>query len=136
MCDIWRKRNPNVKRFTFQQNHLSGFTERRLDFLLISNILQESIIKTNVLASFRTDHSPIVFSLQLKNMPTWGKGFWKFNNSLTSNAEYVEKIKNQISETLHMFDQDKITHKHLRWEFLKYEITKFTIKFSKKENKD
>ena len=50
-------------------------------------------------------------------MPTWGKGFWKFNDSLTSNAEYVEKMKNQISETLRMLDQDKINDKHLRWEF-------------------
>ena len=39
-----------------------------------------------------------------------------------------------------MLGQDKITDKHLRWEVLKYEIRKFTIKFSKKlareENKD
>ena len=73
-------------------------------------------------------------------MPTRGKGFWKFNNSLTSNDDYVEKMKNQISETIRMLDQDKITDKHLRWEFLKYEIRKFTINFSKKlvkeENKD
>ena len=49
-------------------------------------------------------------------------------------------MKNQISETTRMLDQDKITDKHLRWEFLKYEIRKFTINFSKKlvkeENKD
>ena len=49
-------------------------------------------------------------------------------------------MKNQISETIRMLDQDKITDKHLRWEFLKYEIRKFTINFSKKlvkeENKD
>ena len=64
-------------------------------------------------------------------MPTRGKGFWKFNNSLTSNGDYVEKMKNQISETMHMFDQDKITGKYLRWEFSKYEIRKFTINFSK-----
>ena len=73
-------------------------------------------------------------------MPTPGKGLWKFNNSLTSNDDYVENIKNQISETLRMLDQGKITDKHLRWEFLKYEIRKFTINFSKKfvkeENKD
>ena len=139
LCGIWRIRNPNVKRFK-RQNHVSGFIERRLDFFLISNVLQESIIKSDVLASFCTDHSPILFSLQLKDMPTRGKGFWKFNNSLISNDEYVEKMKNQISETLHMLDQDKITDKHLRWEFLKYEIRKFTINFSKKfvtkENKD
>ena len=52
-------------------------------------------------------------------MPTWGKGFWKFNNSLTSIDECVEKMKNQIFETLCMLDQDKIIDKHLRWEFLK-----------------
>ena len=140
MCDIWRIRNPNVRRFTFRQNHVSGFIERRLGFFLISNIQQESIIKTDVIASFCTDHSPIFFSLQLRGMPTRRKGFWKFKNSLTSNAEYVEKMKNQISETLRMLDQDKITDKHLRWEYLKYEIRKFTMNFSKKfvkeENKD
>ena len=111
-----------------------------LIFFLIYNVLQESIIKTDVLASFCTDHLPIFFSLQLKDIPTRGKDSWKFNNYLISNDEYVEKMKNQISEPLRMLDQDKITDKHLRWEFLKYEIRKFTINFSKKfvkeENKD
>ena len=65
-------------------------------------------------------------------MPTRGKAFWKFNNSLTSNDEYVEKMKNQIFETLRMLDQDKVIDKHLRWEFLKQEIRKFTVIFSKK----
>ena len=47
-------------------------------------------------------------------MPAQGKSFWKFNNSLTSNDDYVEKMKKQ---TIRMLDQDKITDKHLRWEF-------------------
>ena len=135
LCDIWRIRNPNVKRFTFRQNDVSGFIKKRLDFFLISNILQGSIRKTDVLASFCTDHSPISFYLQLKNMPTQGKGFLKFNISLTSNNEYVEKMKNQISETLRMLDQDKIIDKHLRWEFLKYGIRKLTIFSQKKLSK-
>ena len=33
-------------------------------------------------------------------MLTQGKGFWKFNSSLTSTAEYVEKMENQIFKTL------------------------------------
>ena len=65
-------------------------------------------------------------------MPTRRKGLWKFNNSLTSNNDYVEKMNNQISETLRMLDQGKITDKHLRWEFLKYKIRKRTINFFKK----
>ena len=39
-----------------------------------------------------------------------------------------------------MLDQDKITDKYLRWEYLKYDIRKFTMNFSKilvkEENKD
>ena len=39
-----------------------------------------------------------------------------------------------------MLDQEKITAKHLGWEYLKYEIRKSTMNFSKslvkKENKD
>ena len=39
-----------------------------------------------------------------------------------------------------MLNQDEIIDKHLRWEFLKYEIRKFTMNFSKnlvkKENED
>ena len=109
-------------------------------FFLISNIPQKSVIKTDVLASFCTDHSPTFFPSQLKDMPTQGKGFWKFNNSLTSNDDYVEKMKSKISETIRMLHQDNITDKHLRWEFLKYKIRKFTINVSKKlvkeENKD
>ena len=49
----------------------------------------ESIIKTDVLASFCTDHSQIFFSLQLKDIPTRGKGLRKLN-------------------------QEKVTDKHLR----------------------
>ena len=59
-------------------------------------------------------------------MPTRGKSFWKFNNSLTSNAEYVEKMENQIFENLRTFDKEKKLIS-----VLKYKIRKFTTNFSK-----
>ena len=59
-------------------------------------------------------------------MPTRGKSFWKFNNSLTSNAEYVAKMKNQIFENLRTFDKEKKLIS-----VLKYKIRKFTMNFSK-----
>ena len=66
-------------------------------------------------------HRPFsdIFSSKTKGYAKKGTRFCKFNNSLTSNSEYVEKMKNQILETLRMLNQDKITDKHLRWEFLK-----------------
>ena len=72
-------------------------------------MLEESNIKTDVLASFRTNHSRIFFSLQLKVMPTGGKGFGNLN------PEYVEKkyMENQVFGTLRTRTQEKITYKHL-----------------------
>ena len=44
LIDIWRIRNPKSKRFTFRQNHFSGFLQRRLDYVFVSNTLQEIFI--------------------------------------------------------------------------------------------
>ena len=39
LVDIWRIRNPSVKRFTYRQHKL--LIRRRLDFFLISDYLQD-----------------------------------------------------------------------------------------------
>ena len=41
LCDIWRIRNPLEKSFTFRQTHSSGILNRRLDYFVMSNKLQE-----------------------------------------------------------------------------------------------
>ena len=99
------KKSLNLRRFTCRQNHSSSFIEWRLDFFHISNTSQEFVKNTDVLAFFGTDHSPNVFSLELKDMILCGKGFWKFNSSLISNTKYTENMQNHIFETLHILDQ-------------------------------
>ena len=99
------KKSLNLGRFTCRQNHSSSFIEWRLDFFHISNTSQEFVKNTDVLAFFGTDHSPNVFSLELKDMILCGKGFWKFNSSLISNTKYTENMQNHIFETLHILDQ-------------------------------
>ena len=65
---------------------------------------------------------------------------WLLKNSLNSNAEYVEKTENQTFQTLRTLDQDKITDKHPKWEYLECQIRKFIKNYSinlvKEENKD
>ena len=41
LCDIYRIRNPEAKRFTWRRK--SPFKERRLDCFLVSDTLQENI---------------------------------------------------------------------------------------------
>ena len=39
LSDIWRMRNPVTSTFTFRQKHCTGFIQRRLDYIFISNSL-------------------------------------------------------------------------------------------------
>ena len=98
LCKIWRVRSPKFKRYIFRQNHSSGFIQRRFQ----SNFLQERVERTDILASFTTNHSPILFSLNQISEFFHGKDLWKFNKSLLLNKEYVEKIAEHILLTIKM----------------------------------
>ena len=57
LCDIWRIRNTEKKRFIFRQKHRSSFLQRRLEYLFVSNTLLESIKRTKILPAL----SPLQF---------------------------------------------------------------------------
>ena len=82
ICDIWRIRNPKRQNFTFRQNHSTGFAEHQLDYIFVSNCLQEFVNYTDVLPAISTDHSPILISLSNDNSDNNGRGLWKYNISL------------------------------------------------------
>ena len=131
MCDIWRIRNPKTKRYTFRQKHVSGLIQRRLDYFYISTSMQVSVKNTDVLTSLLTDHSPITFSCFKNEERKRGRGLWKFNNSLIENAEYVLQMKKFILDTLNELFNENILDDQVIWEYLKYNIRKYTIKIFK-----
>ena len=83
LCDFWRIRNTKVKQLTFTQQHPSGFIQRRLDYIFVSNGFQEFVSTADILTPILTDHCPALFSLSKKKGNIRGKGFWKFNSSLS-----------------------------------------------------
>ena len=89
----------------------------------------------DVLASLSTDYSPISFTLRRSPIIAKGKGLWIFNSSLTLNKEFVKKMKEHISTCLNLLEKENILNDQVRWEYLKYEIRKFPIKFSKAQAK-
>ena len=105
LCDIWRIRNPTKKRFTFRQNPISGYMQRRLNYFFVFNKLQESIKGTDLFASLSTDHSPISFTLRRLQLIGKDKGLRIFNRSLTLNKEFVEKMKEHLSTCLNLLEK-------------------------------
>ena len=101
--------------------------QRRLHLFLISNSLQESIKKIDILQSFFSDHSPIFMSHKI----SFKKYFWKVNNSLILDDKHFSEMKEHIRFTKSSFDTIFENNPHSRWEFLKYGILKFTIRYSK-----
>ena len=92
LVDIWRLHHPSHERFTWQNS--SGKIRCRLDYWLISKHLIPRTSNTDVKSYYESDHSPIYAEIQYKNnQKSSGPGFWKFNNSLLDNEEFVTHLK-------------------------------------------
>ena len=131
LCDIWRIWNPKAKQYTFRQQCFSSFTQRRLDYIFISQNFQEIAKHTEILNAVSTDYSPVICSFQNLNEFERGPNLWKFNNSLVSNEEYVLRLKKLINKIKGELNRSNQFCDQVKWEVLKYEICCFTIEFSK-----
>ena len=60
LCDIFRIRHPDKRRFSFRQPTPRRL--RRLDYFLISNSVQEYVTRSEILTSLSSDHSPVLIS--------------------------------------------------------------------------
>ena len=67
LCDIWRIKNLKKRKYTFQQKHISGITQGKLDYIFISKNLQEYAKKFDVLHALSTDHSPVFWAISKRN---------------------------------------------------------------------
>ena len=71
--NICRRRNPDAKQFTFIKKHVSGFMQRRLDFIFVSNSRLKIITHSDFLLALSTDPSPIIIPLSKNQIH--GHGF-------------------------------------------------------------
>ena len=94
--------------------------------------MQASVKNTDALASLLADHSSFTFSYCKNEESNRGRGFWKFNHSWIENEEYVHQMKKFISDPLNELFNENILDDQVKWEYLKYNIRKYTINFSKK----
>jgi len=142
LCDIWRIRNPDSKRFTWSgyaqgtASNCNNRLHRRLDFFYISDSLQPLVQYTDIIPAPATDHSAITLSLKSLPKSTHGPSFWKINNSLLQDSKYVQMIQELIGNNKKYFKENNITNPHLRWELIKYEIRKSSTSFAKAKAKN
>ena len=83
-----------------------------------------------ILPAFKADHSSVSVIASNYNEIKSGPGLWKFNNSLiidenvTGKLNFIENLKEDLDSENSFDDQ-------VKWEYLKFEIQKFRILYSK-----
>ena len=132
LVDIWRVRNPNIKRFTWRQK--TPFVQRRLHFWLIDNALQEDIDQVDIIPSIKSDHSAIVLSISSVENKTRGPSFWKFNASLLDDKDYVQMVNRKYQIWIEEFKDVK--DPRLFWDLIKYRIRQETMSYSKSKARE
>ena len=131
--DIWRIRNPTIKAYTWSQSAPLVFC--RLDYWLISHHLQDSVKHVDIQGSIKSDHSAIFLEFESIKNSVKGPGFWKLSTSLLEDENFIDKLKDKISEVRSTF-ANVMEDKRLYWEWLKYNIRDFSITFSKMRAKE
>ena len=84
---------------------------------------------TDILTPISTEHSPVLVSLSKEKVTIRVTGLFKFNISLTKNQNY----KTEIEKLIRNFSNENefLSNRQLKWELLKYETRKSTIKYTK-----
>ena len=99
LVDVWRELNPSAKKYTWTGKTSRPFKFSRLDFFLISNSLFPFIKKSTIEAGLFSDHSIPSIEIDFRKFER-GRGYWKFNNSLLKDPEYVSIVKKSIKNVL------------------------------------
>ena len=132
LTDIWRVRNPTKKRFTWRQKN--PLIQRRLDFWLISDSLQDDTNKADIITAIKTDHSAITLDIDRISDTSHGPSFWKFNNSLLDDEVYLRLITDRIPFRLTEISYNQ--NVRVQWDWIKYNIRKETVQYSKVKAKE
>ena len=120
LLDSWFFKNPDQPGFTWA--NLSMKIQCRLDYFFISKQLKNHVKECKILPNIYSDHSAVDLSVSFKEseLPR-GPEFWKFNNSLLSDTNFVELLTFKIP----MFakKQEQVTTKGyigkgLKWNFV------------------
>ena len=99
LVDIWRDKHPTCTQFTWHRKCNNRIIQQgRLDFFLISNKLTYGANKANIIPGYRSDHSFVTIELNKTTTPKT-KTFWKFNNNLLKDKEFIENVHQVINDT-------------------------------------
>ena len=95
--NVFRDLNPSKKIFTRIQTQ--PYTATRLHFFLVSDNLYRNFKSADISQSIMSDHKTATFFLDVELIKR-GSGYWKINNSILNDNDYIKMIKRVINDFL------------------------------------
>ena len=123
VIDVWRHFNPNSREFTWSRGP-RPFIARRLDFIFSSPELIDDISKVRHEHFYGTDHKGVVINLKLEPFKR-GPSYWKFNDGLLNDEQYVQLINELLTKQIENIDDKN----DLWWDLIKVNIRNMTIEY-------
>ena len=131
MTDVWRDRNENTRIYTYMRKARGGeerIVGSRIDYFLVDNAIVGWIPNIRIYSKYKTDHSAVLLEIHPFEIKR-GRGYWKLNNRILYESEYIEKIKMNITE---MKERNNISQNSQEmWEALKIKMIATSQEYSK-----
>ena len=129
LVDVWRIFHNEDMQHTWS-NVNSPYVARRLDFILCNELMLDRIHSCEIIDIPHTDHKGVLIEFCDHEMSR-GPGYWKFNQSLLSDVNYVELVKGTIEKVRRDFSDCSY---QLRWDLCKIQIKEVSLAYSKRKS--
>ena len=111
ICDIFRERNPRKVENTWQQKdrfQARDIKQARLDYFLVDNEMSSFIELVGAAEPFNPeyDHRAILLKVDFCKVQR-GAGYWKMNNALLDEPEYMDLVQSTIIRVTHDYQAVK-----------------------------
>lgn len=129
LMDVWRSLNPEAKQYSCCRPNSDSddwYKFSRLDMFFVSQGLFGSISKSVMQAGFQSDHSFVIFDIDLRQKKR-GPGYWKFNNSYLREKEFLDAANALLDEQLDWGYNS--LNPHLKWDAIKGCLIQFSKRY-------
>ena len=130
LIDIWRHMNESKIQYTWRR--LNPFQASRIDMFLINKDFTINIKSCDIrpILIKSTDHQAVSLKIESVISKTKGPGYWKLNNSVIEEKDYINKIDNLIKKYEILVNAKRLDPCILL-DMLKLEIKNFSIQYCK-----
>ena len=99
LLDIWRVLNPDRREYTCLRSN--PVTKSRIDFFLISDTFLQDAVRPEacIRNGYLSDHQMVTLDVRIRSS-SFGRSYWKFNNSLLLDELFVTEARSKINEIM------------------------------------